>query len=298
MSSIRQTSASGKSLVEQFRAKYGGERGGRPKGVNRAFILLIGRPKSGKSTLAGTNPAAIRVDLNRAGPTMGEQAIRIPAYTHDGVSLRLDWKWLADVVQDLERMAEQGEPDRPKTVIIDTLSDLIQIAREAVEKEAGKPWQDLHGKQAWGQVYDRIYRLLLRLTKHYGVVLIGHVVEQSKPLGDDNYRVAEGIDIPDGLWKLLHKEADAIIAVDREDKAIRDTPTDPKAPRKPTEIKSSYVLKFKMKPGTALNRVVATRVPMPQHEIRDLPPENAWALFEKLYDEAIDKQFGPANNNP
>lgn len=137
------------------------------------YVLLYGKPKSGKTTAACSFPDAVLLAFEKGYNAIGE------AYPFD-INKWSDYK---SAIRDL---ADQRSKDRFKTVIIDTVSicwDMCEkfvCQQNGVQKIADIPWGA--GYTACKKEFESSLREITRLG--YGVVLIAHSASRVEKTAD------------------------------------------------------------------------------------------------------------------
>jgi hypothetical protein len=137
------------------------------------YVLLYGKPKSGKTTAACSFPDAVLLAFEKGYNAIGE------AYPFD-IN-----KW-SDYKMALRDLADQRSKDRFKTVIIDTVSicwDMCEkfvCQQNGVQKISDIPWGA--GYTACKKEFENSLREITRLG--YGVVLIAHSASRVEKTAD------------------------------------------------------------------------------------------------------------------
>ena len=137
------------------------------------YVLLYGKPKSGKTTAACAFPDAVLLAFEKGYNAIGE------AYPFD-INKWSDFKM---ALRDLE---DQRAKDRFKTVIIDTISICWEMCEKfvcqqnGVQKIADIPWGG--GYTACKKEFETSIRRITQLG--YGVVLIAHSASRVEKTAD------------------------------------------------------------------------------------------------------------------
>lgn len=137
------------------------------------YVLLYGKPKSGKTTAACSFPDAVLLAFEKGYNAIGE------AYPFD-IN-----KW-SDYKMALRDLADQRSKDRFKTVIIDTVSicwDMCEkfvCQQNGVQKISDISWGA--GYTACKKEFENSLREITRLG--YGVVLIAHSASRVEKTAD------------------------------------------------------------------------------------------------------------------
>lgn len=137
------------------------------------YVLLYGKPKSGKTTAACSFPDAVLLAFEKGYNAIGD------AYPFD-IN-----KW-SDYKMAIRDLADQRTKDRFKTVIIDTVSicwDMCEkfvCQQNGVQKIADIPWGA--GYTACKKEFESSLRQITQLG--YGVVLIAHSASRVEKTAD------------------------------------------------------------------------------------------------------------------
>ncbi len=137
------------------------------------YVLLYGKPKSGKTTAACSFPDAVLLAFEKGYNAIGE------AYPYD-IN-----KW-ADFKLALRDLEDQRSKDRFKTVIIDTVSICWEMCEKficqqnSVQKIGDIPWGA--GYTACKKEFENSIRRITQLG--YGVVLIAHNTSRVEKTAD------------------------------------------------------------------------------------------------------------------
>lgn len=137
------------------------------------YVLLYGKPKSGKTTAACSFPDAVLLAFEKGYNAIGD------AYPYD-INKWPDFKM---ALRDLE---DQRSKDRFKTVIIDTVSICWEMCEKficqqnSVQKISDIPWGA--GYSACKKEFENSIRRITQLG--YGVVLIAHNTSRVEKTAD------------------------------------------------------------------------------------------------------------------
>lgn len=137
------------------------------------YVLLYGKPKSGKTTAACSFPDAVLLAFEKGYNAIGN------AYPFD-IN-----KW-SDFKMSLRDLEDQRAKDRFKTVIIDTISICWEMCEKyicqqnGVQKIADIPWGG--GYTACKKEFETSIRRITQLG--YGVVLIAHSASRVEKTAD------------------------------------------------------------------------------------------------------------------
>lgn len=163
------------------------------------YVLLYGKPKSGKTTAACSFPDAILFAFEKGYNAIGN------AYPYD----ILKWSDYKLALRDLE---DSRTKERFKTVIIDTISiawDLCEqfvCTQNGVQKIGDIPWGG--GYSAAKKEFESSLRKITQLG--YGLVLIAHSSSRIEKDGDGNEREIVFPDIPKRASEICNGLVDII----------------------------------------------------------------------------------------
>lgn len=163
------------------------------------YVMLYGKPKSGKTTAACAFPGAILFAFERGYNAIGN------AYPYD-ITKWADYKF---ALRDLE---DARTKERFQTVIIDTISiawDLCEqyiCAQNGVQKIADIPWGG--GYTACKKEFEGCLRKITQLG--YGVVLIAHSASRIEKDADGNEREIISPELPKRAAEICNGIVDII----------------------------------------------------------------------------------------
>lgn len=186
------------------------------------YVMMYGKPKSGKTTAACSFPDAILFAFERGYNAIGT------AFPYD----ILKWTDYKFALRDLE---DQRTKDKFKTVIIDTVSiawDLCEqyvCAQNGVQKVADIAWGG--GYSACKKEFEGCLRKITQLG--YGVVLIAHSSSRIEKDADGNEREIISPELPKRAAEICNGIVDIIGYIGNEYKDgeatrylyTRETPT-------------------------------------------------------------------------
>ena len=163
------------------------------------YVMLYGKPKSGKTTAACAFPGAILFAFERGYNAIGN------AYPYDIT------KW-ADYKFALRQLKDARTTERFQTVIIDTISiawDLCEqyiCAQNGVQKIADIPWGG--GYTACKKEFEGCLRKITQLG--YGVVLIAHSASRIEKDADGSEREIISPELPKRAAEICNGIVDII----------------------------------------------------------------------------------------
>lgn len=163
------------------------------------YVMLYGKPKSGKTTAACAFPGAILFAFERGYNAIGS------AYPYD-ITKWADYKF---ALRDLE---DARTKERFQTVIIDTISiawDLCEqyvCAQNGVQKIADIPWGG--GYTACKKEFEGCLRKITQLG--YGVVLIAHSASRIEKDADGSEREIISPELPKRAAEICNGIVDII----------------------------------------------------------------------------------------
>ena len=144
-----------------------------PRDLKGKYVLLYGKPKSGKTTAACSFPDAVLLAFEKG-------------YNAIGNAFPFDINKWSDYKMALRDLADQRTKDRFKTVIIDTVSicwDMCEkfvCQQNGVQKISDIPWGA--GYTACKKEFENSLRQITQLG--YGVVLIAHSASRVEKTAD------------------------------------------------------------------------------------------------------------------
>lgn len=163
-------------------------------------MLIYGRPKIGKSTLASNFEDALFI-ATEAGLNHLE-VFRVNVNS---------WEKFLEVCADL------GKTDRFKTIVIDTVDNLVSYCTEYVcnREKINHPSEYDYGK-GWSMVHQEFKRVLSKVTKlGRGVVFIGHSKAEEVKTKTKSY-THETITVTGENRREILNMCDLILFVDKE----------------------------------------------------------------------------------
>jgi hypothetical protein len=273
---------------------YAGKRVYMP--LRRGFTIVVGEPKSGKSSLLQSGEGLFILNFDRSSQ-MKPQAMLWPALDPDlgsfvddaGQPFELDWTRVQGIVSELVKAAKNNEP-RPDTVVFDSLPEGLKLLRPYLAAKYGKEsFSDL-GMAGYTYLADEILGIVKQLRSvGYGIVMVIHLLNKRIPVGDDRYVRQWDVNITPSLWQALFPMAEAVVAVVsgyetrmREFEQVLEIPGHPprRVVRKVEERVRVVKARFR---DEEIGAILGGRVESPDIE---LPEEGAWTVFETAYNSA------------
>lgn len=304
-----QTLERGSPLAARY-GRLGGLTGKMDVYPGRTTAFIVGLPGEGKSAFLQSNPNAYIFNLDLSGTTSSTpKAALFPGVNLEGQpvstsgSVVLTYQTILEKIAILHEMAAKNEP-RPQTVVFDSLASWINLVRAYITENSvalgisANPvteWRHLNGMSAYDTLYDMIVNTILSLQRSgYGVYVVGHIVNARVPVGEDRHKTKPELTITDNFWKRLYPIFGLVlyvyadyVPVERtriikqpvrgggtQDIPIRETVTERRFFASVT--KQDYTGLTKSRP----------RLP----DVIPLPSDDAWASFEKIYNDAMSVQ--------
>ncbi len=188
--------------------------------IELAHITLIGSAKSGKSYLTANNPRAFVFNFDKTAFDPGTRAGVWPIRDTDGTFKEAGPRGLVQiksptfddylkVKDELIAMAARNDPNRPKTIVIDTITAMCNYVQEWLVVQKGKSsFKDL-GQDGWfarNCVIEKFSRDLY--SAGYGVINLLHFSPRYIPVWDE--KSGQTINkhevlptVSDGLWRMI-----------------------------------------------------------------------------------------------
>jgi hypothetical protein len=287
---IDQTLASTETLAQKWEGlgMVGGTGSTDP---NHLLILLGARSKSGKSYLMQSNPHAFIFNfdgnpivydgggehtpstraamwpVSHDGKQMGPNGKSIPQGKLYEEALKVKAKLLALAAQD---------KDRPKMIVLDTITTMRRAVQDWVPGQMGKSSFEACGLAGHAKVNEAIVRFGLDLhAAGYGVTWCAHLRHPEVPVGDQVVKDTSAfeVDVTDGLWRGLQAHPDCIMRLDRSTVSELDKTV------KPPKMKKEQVVKvFIEDPNTQFS----SRFSFLPSEFK-VPSKDPWQAFEALF---------------
>lgn len=210
-----------------------------PLDLSKGFIF--GLPNCGKSALVQSIPDAYVFNLDKSSVTTGNaQATVWPLPDPETGRLMTDgpfnWEQCDRHIKTLYELAKANKP-RPKTIVFDSLTTMIQLLRDhagthaaALSLGMGPTFRDLDGRRAWDWVYDTILSTLNGLhSVGYGVIYTGHMTNAVIQIDDNKNTIRPQFTITDNLWARLSPHFDYCTVLQKKIETITDvTPIEKK----------------------------------------------------------------------
>lgn len=188
--------------------------------LKKPRIVIFGQPKIGKTTLAASAPNPLFL-LTEEG--LGKISV-------DFVPILDDWDKFIATLKELD-----SQPKTYETIVIDSLTGLVEILRKKVVKTIYSGDESITGFSAYGRgwkdVANKFGKILIYLDrlrdKDYTIVLIAHITQKSSvdPARGDFVKSMPALEKI--VWERIHPWADMILSVDFDyilhDKKVSET---------------------------------------------------------------------------
>ena len=305
---MEQTLAHGKTPTATPKwAKLGGYTGPMVKHPARITAFLLGLPGEGKSAFLQSCPDAFILNLDKTSTTTPEVKASIwPGVNSDGEAINSEgnsFVLTCDHVNQklavLRELANNDEP-RPKLIVFDSLTEWVRLLRNWVPRNAlslgihgsnTENWRELHGPAAWDELYGIVVETIADLANHgYGVYLVGHMVNETIPLGDDRYAFRPGLTITPKFWKRLYDMFEMVGYVYREEVTKVEEVEEKVTIRGEEKLKKRRVSNSSKKYFFTADKkdfegLLKQRVELPDQI--ELPHAGGWEAFERAYVQAM-----------
>jgi hypothetical protein len=188
--------------------------------LSRQHLMIGSLPKVGKSRLTGDNPDALvlNFDFTQADPRT--RAAVWPIRGSDGQACETGpgglkkisaptFKGFLEIQDQLIAMAKRNDPNRPKTIVVDTVSKMCDYVQDhLVETRQKTSFKEL-GQDGWAErnrLVEKFSRDFVRAG--YGVIDLIHLSYRNIPVSntDTNQTLHTRECLPtisDGLWRSL-----------------------------------------------------------------------------------------------
>ncbi len=187
------------------------------------YILIYGKPKTGKTTLASRFPKNLLVAFEK-----GYNAI-------DGIKAVDINRW-ADFKQVLRQLEKPEARDMYSTITIDTTTIAYEMCEQFVCAQNGvQTIRDIPWGQGWNLVKKEFETCLRKITMlGYGLVLISHIETRKEKTADDSEIEILAPSMPKRCYEVVNQIVDIIgyIATEWDDSGesqrwlyTRQTPT-------------------------------------------------------------------------
>lgn len=185
--------------------------------LDNQVILIYGRPKIGKSTLASQFPEPLFLATEAGLSFLSVYKINITS-----------WQKFLDVCAELSKPQTKF-----KNVVIDTIDNLVSCCTEYVCKreKIGHPSDYDYGK-GWSMITQELHRALGKLSLlSYGLIMVGHSKVEEVKTKSKAYN-KETITVTGENRKVVLSMADLVLFIDierdennKERRVIRTKPT-------------------------------------------------------------------------
>jgi len=276
------------------------------KPVQTITAFIIGPPGEGKSCFLQSCPDAYIFNLDKTSTTTPTvNATLWPGISEsgqpigdNGTPLILKWEAIEEKIAILKRLATENKP-RPSLIVFDSLSEWIRLLRDWIPHHAAELsigantdlWNNLHGPAAYDCLYNYIIGTISSLSNHgYGVYVVGHVVNETIPIGDNRFVFRPQLTITPNFWKRLYDLFElvaAIVSATFEEQYEQEVTSLVRGQTKiEKRIRTREVRKYFLSvEKTDLEGVVKSRVRIPGKI--ELPHEGGWAAFERVYNDCM-----------
>jgi hypothetical protein len=267
---------------------------------SKLFGLFLGMSNTGKTSLIASNPGALIVNCDISStpspspsappwPAQFWPAINSEGRTVDqsGAVVTLRWEEIDSLADRLVEASRSNSP-RPEMVALDSIATAIALLRDWVVRKFGKKdFRELDGRMAYDAMYDQLLQFAAKLRRAgYGVYFLGHLRNNTIPLGDDRYVIKLDLDVTDGFWKRVYPLCEFIACTYKERKTrikkVEHTVGGRTVVLDQPESYWEYGLIFN---NEELQGILKSRLKLP--EALPLPENNAWDALCKAYDAAI-----------
>jgi hypothetical protein len=211
----------------------GGHIGHSIASLDRVRAVIASMPKVGKSTLLQSCEDAFIFNIDQSSTvTPTPRAVMFPMVGEDGSCLLdtgpgiLTWDAIESKIDVLKKLAQERKP-RPKLVVFDSLSTLLNLVRPWIVRNAARlgiakgevsDFKQLHGPAAYDALFETIVKSINDLYQSgYGVILTVHIVNAKIQLGEDAMTVIPELCASDGLWKRIYPLMEFVAVLHRKD---------------------------------------------------------------------------------
>ena len=171
-----------------------------PPAPNKSFLVIRGKPGTGKSCLAAGAPGAIHIDLDPLGSNSSIVGARAERMVKKICTFDDYEKLQTDLIQDAK---ESGDKRRFSTVIWDNAGQLLLLCRERVAKNLGV--DEITGFDH-GKVSSFMRNLWLGLSNAgYGMIVLDHDISRVISDGKNERIITETL-LPQGVMKYLDQD--------------------------------------------------------------------------------------------
>ena len=286
----------------------GGFTGSHRAGLEHTFSFFFGLSGEGKTNLMEQVPDSFRFNLDCSSTiAKAPTSMNWPVLDSTGNLLlapsqigSLSWEAAEAKVTILKRLAAENK-HRPTTIIFDSLTSWVRLLQDYVARNAVKlslrsndrgpaeNFRQLDGKAAWDVVYETVVQTCSMLrSSGYGVFLVGHVVKELIPIGEDRMSQELAFTTGPGLWKRMHPLLENSIYIGSVLEPVEETYEQESIVRgeRKIDIKKRSVNKKRVYAEgerVGLEGMTKIRVRIPKVL---LPETGAWEALSKAYREA------------
>lgn len=256
-------------------------------------MLIASLPKCGKSYLCSDNPEALVLNVDLTSVLPGTRAAIWPIRGDDGGAYESTpagplkkipaptFKDYLTVRDELVDMAARNDPNRPKTIVIDTVTKLCILVQDHLVKVSGKVDFRALGQDGWAE-RNRLVESFGRslYAAGYGVIEVLHVAPKNIPIlnqqtGETVHTLEITPLISDGLWNALCVAPSIIGSVELK---VSNTIVGGKTVQKSVRV-------FKTYKNVLGSQTSGSRVPLPP-EI-ELSSEHPWDSLRSAFDQSV-----------
>lgn len=262
--------------------------------------ILLGEFNSGKTSFLGSNPGALIINLDLSStPVPSSNSPGLPAQFWPGLNedglpidfnssvIKLSWETLSALRSKLIEAARLNQP-RPETVVIDGLTEWLNMMRRATLLHFGKEtWDEGRGDAMWEWLYGQMLLFMNDLRDAgYGLWVVAHISSELPREGSASKDVRWSLNAPPGFFKRfygsfelaleLRKTLKVTVEQEEYEVVVAGKPTKMKRPKSVTQ--TFFTLNGEDPERSSLYK---RRVAFPATVT--VPPTNAWALFVDEY---------------
>jgi hypothetical protein len=295
--------------VVQRYGRLGASSGRMVSPLHSLRILLFGKGGEGKTAFVQSFENAFIINCDLSGTTSADPKAAIwpaidqetgRAVSNTGAPISFNYEEIRKVIEILKDMAKKNEP-RPLTVVIDSLTQLVELIKNWVVENARKlslvgpesnvtEFSQLMGQAAWDRVYGQVTEIMDDLKSHgYGVIMIAHVANEKKDIGDNRFVFVPTLVMGKGLWTRLQPRFDMSASIKMESAKVK---VDHEKVQNGKTIKFSEIkdvtqcvfdLEDAMFAGITKRRLstMLTKIP--------LPLRGSWEVVDQAYRKAVEE---------
>lgn len=260
------------------------------------LALIVGAKGVGKSTFLQTCPDAFIFNLDLSSTVAEEVAATIwpgideatgDLLDHASQRTSLTWEDCLKKIEILKELARTNNKDRPRIVVFDTLTAMIYLLQDYIPRNSKKliggdnksHWNELDGRQAWSTLFDILTDTFRELrTAGYGVYVIGHVVNQIIPIGEDRHKFEPDLVMSKGVFRSIMWLFEMVGVITKLEKT-KTIEVGQKVKRRKTVSYTEHTLT--VKDAGHYSEIVHRRVP--DLDSVDLSPRTGWQDFLSSY---------------